>query len=169
MSANKQFKAMAHYPVFCHFGKAPKEKFGRPGNHRVNSRKKYQLTPKIRTLSQVPTHLYPPHFISAQEAKTAKVAQYPVTDDTRVGYGVEHGSAIATCTRTRPHPRPGSMLNLTRVLVPAHRKALDTLFKKKLAGGRPKINRRRHQEKPPLLGSWSMSGVEFNPIGLNLT
>jgi hypothetical protein len=81
MSANKQFKAMAHYPVFCHFGKAPKEKFGRPGNHCVNSRKKYQLTPKIHTLSQVSTHLYPPHFISAQEAKTAKVAQYPVTDE----------------------------------------------------------------------------------------
>jgi hypothetical protein len=81
MSANKEFKVMAHYPVFCHFGKAPKEKFGRPGNHRVNSRKKYQLTPKICTLSQVPTHLYPPHFISAQEAKSAKMAQYPVTDD----------------------------------------------------------------------------------------
>jgi hypothetical protein len=73
---------VARYHVFCHFGKALEEKIGKPGSRRVNSRKTYLLIHRIRTFLPEPIYLYPTDFIHVHEGKTAKVAQYPVTDNT---------------------------------------------------------------------------------------
>jgi hypothetical protein len=51
----------------------PEEKFARPRNHRVNSRKIYPLTHGIPTFLQEPIYLYLHHSIRPHEVKTAKV------------------------------------------------------------------------------------------------
>jgi hypothetical protein len=58
----------------------PEEKFGKSGNHHVNSRENYPFTHRMCTFLRVPIYLYPHQSICPHKVKTAKVAQYPVAD-----------------------------------------------------------------------------------------
>jgi hypothetical protein len=107
-NSNNRFKAVAHCPVFFHFGKARGEKFGRSGNHHLNSWKIYQLTHRILTLLKVPTYLYPAQFMRAHEAKSTKVAQYPVTDNRckiQIPMEIAEAVRIQNWSLTRGSPR----------------------------------------------------------------
>jgi hypothetical protein len=82
MSANELYSGMASYHVYSPFGIPPERKFGESCKHHVNLPKISHITRRIRTFVSDPIYLCPGHSVYGLEVKSAKVAGYPVSDNT---------------------------------------------------------------------------------------
>lgn len=80
-TANSEFRQVAHFPIFGTLGYRRKENSGKSWNHVINLRKKYEYTPKVHAF--LPYCIYIDIIITVcvPEAKNAKVAHYPVSDN----------------------------------------------------------------------------------------